>query len=552
MTHDSDNIWYALQVEAQALGDVRTTQLFERDSERAADFSLEAAGLFLDYSKNHLSRDAIKLLVALAEQRKLPAAIAALLRGEPVNTTENRAALHTALRDRSGRKVMVDDTDACALAAAQRERVLTFAAAVHNGQRLGSTGKPLTTVVNIGIGGSDLGPQMVVEGLRPFWLAGRRSYFVSNVDGQHLADTLEMLDWETTLFVVASKTFTTEETMTNARSAQDWFYRNGAPVEAIASHFVALSTNAEAVRSFGITDECTFGFWDWVGGRFSLWSSIGLSIALQVGGDNFLALLDGAHAMDEHFRFAPIARNMPVLLALVGVWNRNIQNHSVHAVLPYDQHLHRLPAYLQQADMESNGKSVGHDGGSVKHKTGPVVFGEPGTNGQHAFYQLLHQGTDRMSADFIAAARSHAELGDHHQKLLANLLAQPRALMCGKSLQVVQAELENSLGDADRAASLAPHKVFSGDRPSNTILMRQLTPQTLGALVALYEHKIYCQGVIWGVNSFDQWGVELGKQLAREILPLIDNHRVPEAQVESLDASTRNLLDWLNAQRMDR
>lgn len=528
-----------------------TMALFEQDDDRAADFSLEAAGLFLDYSKNRLSRPGRDLLLQLAEIRQLPQAIQALLSGDRVNPTEQRAALHTALRDRSGQKVLLEGEDVCQLASAERERMLAFVRAVHEERRLGSTGKPLTTVVNIGIGGSDLGPLMVVEALKPYWLDARRSYFVSNVDGQDISDTLAQLDWETTLFVVASKTFTTQETMTNARSALAWYRRAAGPQADVAAHFVAISTAADAVQAFGISAENTFGFWDWVGGRYSLWSSIGLSIALQVGSENFLALLDGAFSMDQHFSAAPMHKNMPVLLALVGIWNRNIQGHGVHAVLPYDQHLHRLPAYLQQADMESNGKSVMLDGSTLPRQSGPVIFGEPGTNGQHAFYQLLHQGTDILSADFIVAAQSSSEMGDHHPKLLANLLAQPRALMCGKTHAQVRAELEQSPPQGISADSLAPHKVFPGDRPSNAILMARLTPQTLGALIALYEHKIYCQGVIWGINSFDQWGVELGKQLANEILPMIDDPHALQEQGASLDPSTRQLLHWLNEQRSD-
>jgi glucose-6-phosphate isomerase len=390
-----------------------------------------------------------------------------------------------------------------------------------------------------------------VEALRPYAIPGRRSFFVSNVDGQHLADVLDQLDPATTLFVVASKTFTTQETMTNARSAVDWFLANGMRREDIARHFVALSTNREAVTAFGIGAENTFGFWNWVGGRYSLWSVIGMSIALQVGSDNFRLLLAGAHAMDRHFETAALEDNMPVLLALVGVWNRNIEHLAVHAVLPYDQHLHRLPAYLQQADMESNGKAIGANGRPVGRATGPILFGEPGTNGQHAFFQSLHQGTDRVAADFIAAAHSQRPLGDHHAKLLANLLAQPRALMCGKTEAAVREELERAGVGGEELDTLAPQKAFPGDRPSNVILMERLSPATLGALIALYEHKIFVQGVIWGINSFDQWGVELGKALAAELLPLIDGDVSREAGA-ALDPSTRRLLAWINARRRER
>ncbi|WOJ94361.1 glucose-6-phosphate isomerase [Congregibacter variabilis] len=540
-------IWDALRDEQERLEDVAILRLFEEEGQRAQEFSVEAAGLYLDYSKNHISQAGLQQLLQLAEHCELPQKISALFNGERINRTEDRAVLHTALRDRSGRRVMIDGDDACALATQERNRMLAFADDIHSGRRLGATGKRLNTVVNIGIGGSDLGPVMVVEALRPYWLNGRRSFFVSNVDGQHLLDTLEQVDVETTLFIVASKTFTTQETMTNARSALDWFLSNGGSEEGVRDHFVALSTNVQAVQEFGIAPQCTFGFWDWVGGRYSLWSSIGLSIALGVGRENFLGLLDGAFAMDEHFRGTDMQDNMPVLMALVGVWNRNLEDIAVHAILPYDQHLHRLPAYLQQADMESNGKSVCVNGEWSSLSTGPVIFGEAGTNGQHAFYQLLHQGTDKVSCDFIGAVNSQRELGDHHPKLLANLLAQPRALMCGKPLAEATRELLAEGLDTAAADTLAPHKVFDGDRPSNTLLMDRLTPQTLGALIALYEHKIFVQGVIWGINSFDQWGVELGKQLAGEILPRIS--APADCQHPKLDPSTEQLLTWIRDRR---
>lgn len=542
---ESPDTWDLLHDEYERSIDESIVDLFGSDPERAGAFSLEAAGLFLDYSKNRVSRAVLAHLLTLADDCQLPARIQGMFSGERINRTEDRAVLHSALRDRSGRQVWIDGEDACDIARKERERMLSFVDAIHRGERLGATGKPLTTVVNIGIGGSDLGPMMVVEALKPYGIKDRRCFFVSNVDGQHLADTLVHLDPETTLFVVASKTFTTQETMTNAKSALAWFLAKMGSEEAVGAHFVALSTSVAAVQDFGIPLENTFGFWDWVGGRYSLWSSIGLSIALQVGSANFLGLLDGAFAMDEHFRHAELAMNMPVLLALVGIWNRNFEDISAHAVLPYDQHLHRLPAYLQQADMESNGKSVRLDGQWSALKTGPVIFGEAGTNGQHAFYQLLHQGTDLVSCDFIGAVNSQAELGDHHPKLLANLLAQSRALMCGKTRASVEAELRAQGLDDDAIDSLAPHKVFDGNRPSNTLLMDRLTPQTLGALVALYEHKIFVQGVIWGINSFDQWGVELGKQLASEILPRL--HGSPSGA--TLDSSTEQLLQWIQARR---
>ncbi|MEM6775296.1 MAG: glucose-6-phosphate isomerase [Pseudomonadota bacterium] len=547
-THDGQASWAKLRAVAEGEGGKPMAARFHEDPDRAAHFSLEAAGLFIDYSKNRISRNGLAALLQLAEEREVSASIAAMFRGERINRSEDRPVLHTALRDRSGRSVFVDGDDACALARQECDRMLAFVDAVHNGQRRGATDETLTTVVNIGIGGSDLGPQMAVEALRPYWHDGRRSFFVSNVDGQHLADVLEQIDPRKTLFIIASKTFTTQETMTNASSAVEWFLAAGMDSAAIARHFVALSTNLQAVSDFGISPENCFGFWDWVGGRYSLWSAIGLSIALQVGSTSFLDLLAGAYTMDRHFAEAPLEKNAPVLLALVGIWHRNIEGMDVHAVLPYDQHLHRLPAYLQQADMESNGKTVDSSGRKVRERTGPVIFGEPGTNGQHAFYQLIHQGADRMSADFIAAVRSQSELADHHPKLLANVLAQPRALMNGKTLDQARGELAGAGIAAERIDSLAPQKVFDGDRPSNVILMDRLTPHTLGALVALYEHKIFVQGTIWGINSFDQWGVELGKELARELLPLIGASPDTLAEAE-VDPSTRQLLAWINARR---
>ncbi|MEL7489759.1 MAG: glucose-6-phosphate isomerase [Pseudomonadota bacterium] len=541
--------WRDLSALAETLKDTTIKSLFEADAERAATFSVEAAGLFLDYSKNKIDGRVFDGLLALAEVADLDAMRRRMFAGEKINTTENRSVLHTALRDFSMRSFHVDGADISRDVEAERQKMLRFASEIHKGERKGFTGEPLETVVNIGIGGSDLGPQMVVEALRPYWIDGRRAFFISNVDGQHLSDVLAALDPARTLFVVASKTFTTQETMTNAASARQWFIENGASSDDIAKHFIALSTNERAVSDFGIDTENMFRFWDWVGGRYSLWSSIGMSIALQVGGDNFEKLLRGAHMIDEHFRTAPFSENMPAILALVGVWNRNFQNIGVHAVLPYDQHLHRLPAYLQQADMESNGKRVSVSGEAVKHATGPVIFGEPGTNGQHAFYQLIHQGVDLISADFIAAALTHAPLGDHHEKLLANFLAQPEALMAGKSEEEVRAELKDAGFSPPEIDALAPHKVFPGNRPTNSILLDKLTPETLGALIALYEHKIFCQGVIWGVNSFDQWGVELGKVLAKSILPELAALNEEKPLVDNHDSSTNNLINRINQVR---
>ncbi|MFQ5562670.1 MAG: glucose-6-phosphate isomerase [Parvularculaceae bacterium] len=541
--------WKALEKETEALARTDLRALFRLDPARAGRMSLEAAGLYLDYSKNKLRNETVDGLLALAAAADLEVARKRMFAGEKINRTENRAVLHVALRDYSMRAYHVDGEDVSKAVRIEREKMRAFSSVVHSGERKGFTGEALDTVVNIGIGGSDLGPQMVVEALRHYWLDGRRSFFVSNVDGQQLSDTLSAVDPARTLFIVASKTFTTQETMTNAQSAREWFLSKGAKEEDVAKQFIALSTNERAVTEFGIDRENMFVFWDWVGGRYSLWSAIGLSIALQVGYDNFEKLLKGAHEIDEHFRTAPLPENMPVLLALAGVWNRNFMGCAAHAVLPYDQHLSRLPAYLQQADMESNGKGVTMDGALAPCATGPVVFGEPGTNGQHAFYQLLHQGTDIISADFIAPALSQAPLGDHHKKLLANFIAQPRALMRGRTEEEAREELRAEGKSPSEIDRLAPHITFPGDRPTNSILMEKLTPETLGALIALYEHKIFCQGVVWGINSFDQWGVELGKQLAKSVLPEIAAPGEEKPQATDYDASTNMLIDRINAIR---
>jgi len=538
--------WKDLIKSHERLDGVTIAALFDREPDRAERMHTEAAGLYLDFSKNRIDATALSDLLAFAQERDVAGMRKRMLSGEPINTTEERAVLHVALRDFAHRTYHVDEEGVTTEINRERQRLFDFANSVHRSERVGYTGKPLDTVVNIGIGGSDLGPLMVTQALRPYWIDGRRTFFVSNVDGQHLHDTLDQIDPETTLFIIASKTFTTQETMTNANSARAWF-RQHAPEDAVSKHFIALSTNQRAVEAFGIDPANMFGFWDWVGGRYSLWSAIGMSIALQVGADNFEKLLRGAHALDEHFRKADPSENMPLLLALVGLWNRNFEGHATYAVLPYDQHLHRLPAYLQQADMESNGKSVRVDGKEVPVHTGPVLFGEPGTNGQHAFYQLIHQGTSVVPCDFIAAARSQTPMGDHHEKLLANFLAQPRALMIGKSIKQVRRELADSgLSEAEIEA-LGPHKVFQGNRPSNAILMERLTPETLGALIALYEHKIFCQGILWGINSFDQWGVELGKGLARDILPYLSGDTGEDAP--PFDASTNAQLSWIRHHR---
>ncbi len=541
--------WKKLEADAAGLARVPMRALFEGDADRFARYFIDAAGLFLDYSKNKLTDEVVEHLLALASAADVEARRAAMFAGEAINTTEDRAVLHMALRAGAADAYSIAGEDVSAAVRAELNKMKGFCARVHQGAFKGYSGKALDTVVNIGIGGSDLGPQMAVAALQPFWIGGRRTFFVSNVDGQHLADTLGEVDPERTLFIIASKTFTTQETMTNANSARAWFLENGAGEGDIAKHFIALSTNAEAVAAFGIDKDNMFQFWDWVGGRYSLWSAIGLSIALQVGFENFEKLLAGARRMDEHFKTAPLAQNMPVMLALAGVWNRNFMGASAHAILPYDQHLVRLPAYLQQADMESNGKRVARDGAVVAHATGPVLFGEPGTNGQHAFYQLLHQGTDIISADFIAPAFSQRELGDHHQILLSNFLAQTEALMRGKTETEVRDELRGEDKTDAEIDALSPHKVFPGDRPTNSILMERLEPETLGSLIALYEHKIFVEGVIWGINSFDQWGVELGKVLAREILPEIAAVDEVKPQARAHDASTNGLINKINAMR---
>lgn len=546
MGQSSVDLQHRLNALSAAQGDRTIVDLFAAETDRVAAMTVEAAGLLLDFSKNAISAETLNGLVELAGDLGLTEARTALLEGERINTTEDRAVLHTALRDQTDRKIIVDGMECVSSARQERARMLSFADKVHRGDWLGATDKRITDVVNIGIGGSDLGPVMVTEALRPYWVDGLRVHFVSNVDGQHMMDTLEGLNAETTLFIIASKTFTTQETMTNAETARSWVLKEGVAEADLAKHFVALSTNSAAVEAFGIDPENMFVFWEWVGGRYSLWSAIGLSIALAVGSENFEELLKGAAAMDEHFRLSPLAENMPVLLALVGVWNRNALGMTTHAVLPYDQHLHRLAAYLQQADMESNGKSVRKDGAKVSYATGPILFGEAGTNGQHAFYQLIHQGTDKISTDFIAAAVSQSETGDHHIKLLANFLAQPRALMLGKSGADVRSDLHDAGMSQEEIDALTLHKVFEGNRPSNTILMDKLTPARLGALIALYEHKIFVQGVMWGINSFDQWGVELGKVLAKEILPLLADE---SSDLGAMDASTAHLISKIRQVR---
>jgi glucose-6-phosphate isomerase len=531
--------WKALEAHRSEMAEVHMRDLFANDPDRFDRFSLRLGDFLLDYSKNRIDERTIALLLDLARQQDLEDWRRRLFSGERINATEDRAVLHTALRDRSGRPVILDGADVMPDVRSVLNRVARFAEAVRDGSWKGSTGERIRDVVNIGIGGSDLGPAMVTEALAPYVHPELRLHFVSNVDGTHLAETLKRCRPETTLFIVASKTFTTQETLTNAHSARDWFLKAAGDEGAVAKHFVAVSTNEEAVRAFGIDPANMFGFWDWVGGRYSLWSAIGLPIAVAIGGERFLELLSGAHEMDEHFRTAPLEANMPVLLGMLGVWYVNFWGAAAHAVLPYDQYLQRLPAYLQQADMESNGKSVDRSGNRVDYDTGPVIFGEPGTNGQHAFYQLIHQGTRLIPCDFIAPVETQNPLGRHHAILLSNFLAQTEALMRGKTAEEARRELEAAGLSGGKLEALVPHKVFEGNKPTNTILFRRLDPRTLGRLIALYEHKIFVQGVVWNINSFDQWGVELGKQLAKAILPELEG----DASAGAHDASTVGLIE---------
>ena len=548
--------WLALRDERRAWNKLHLRDLFARDRKRDERFSLRLDDLLLDYSKNLIRPRTLQLLVRLAREAGVETLRDAMFAGERINLTEDRAVLHTALRNRADTPVMVDGKDVMPDVRAVLASMRVFADRVRTGKWKGHTGKPIRDVVNIGIGGSDLGPAMTCLALKPYG-GNIRAHFVSNVDPSHLHDTLEDLDPATTLFIVASKTFTTQETLLNAQAARAWLLATlpsppagaagdkGMPSAAVARHFVAVSTNEAAVREFGIDPANMFGFWDWVGGRYSLWSAIGLPIALYVGMDAFEELLAGAHDMDEHFRAAPLAENMPVLLALLGIWYADFWDAQSYAVLPYEQRLARFPAYLQQLDMESNGKSVDRDGKPVKMATGPVLFGEPGTNGQHAFYQLIHQGTRLIPCDFLAAAESHNDINGQHAVLLSNFLAQSEALMRGKTLAEARAELAATGMNRAAIAALAPHKVFPGNRPTNTLLYRRLTPRTLGRLIALYEHKVFVQGAIWNVNSYDQWGVELGKQLAKAILPALLGERKAGAH----DASTASLVARLAANR---
>ena len=530
--------WSKLQQLAEANKDTHIKSLFA-DSSRFEKFSIKLEDILVDYSKNRFDDKIFSELLELAKETGLKSAIEAMYSGEKINGTEGRAVLHTALRNRANTPVYFEGKDVMPDINAVLAQMKGFAEQISNGTWLGYTGKPIKSLVNIGIGGSDLGPVMVTEALKPYQNPNLEIFFVSNVDGTHIAETLKKVDPETTLFFIASKTFTTQETMTNAHTARSWFLGIAKDESAVAKHFVALSTNGKAVSEFGIDTKNMFAFWDWVGGRYSLWSAIGLPIACAIGFDNFEKLLSGAHSMDLHFRNTDFDKNIPVILALLGLWNTNFLGATSEAILPYDQYMHRFAAYFQQGNMESNGKYVTRDGGKVNYSTGPVIWGEPGTNGQHAFYQLIHQGTHLIPCDFIAPAISHNPISDHHVKLLSNFFAQTEALMNGKTLDEVTAEMKKAGKSDAEIAKIAPHRVFEGNRPTNSILVKQLTPYTLGQLVAMYEHKIFVQGVIWNIYSFDQWGVELGKVLANAILPELVN----ENKVSSHDSSTNGLIN---------
>ncbi len=537
--------WKKLNEHYSKTSGLQMRDLFAADKDRFSKYSIQFNEILVDYSKNRITDETISLLLALAEEAGLKQAIEDMFSGKKINNTEKRSVLHVALRNRSNTPILSDGKDVMPEVNAVLEKMKGFCEKVRSGAWKGYTGKTITDVVNIGIGGSDLGPVMVTEALKPYGSPTLNVHFVSNVDGTHIVEVTKKLNPETTLFIIASKTFTTQETITNAESAKAWFLKTAKDEAAVAKHFVALSTNAKSVAAFGIDTNNMFEFWDWVGGRYSLWSAIGLSIALYIGFDNYIELLSGAHAMDKHFKETPFAKNIPVLLALIGVWYNNFYNAESHAILPYDQYMHRFAAYFQQGDMESNGKRVTKDGTKVSYSTGPIIWGEPGTNGQHAFYQLIHQGTKLIPCDFLAPVISQNPIGDHHPKLLANFFAQTEALMKGKTAAEAKAELEKSGMSAEDVAALVNHKVFEGNRPTNSIFFKKLTPFTLGSLIAMYEHKIYTQSVVWQINAFDQWGVELGKQLANAILPELKDN----TPVSSHDSSTNGLINFYKANK---
>lgn len=531
--------WKALIAHQAEMKRVQMKDLFAKDPKRFEKMSIQFEDILFDYSKNIITDETLKKLLQLTDDCKVKGAREAMFAGEKINETEDRAVMHTALRNFSDNPIIIDGKDIMPEVRETRKKMQSFCEKIHGGEWKGYTGKKITDIVNIGIGGSDLGPVMITEALRPYWIEGIKAHFVSNVDGTQIVETLKDLNPEKTLFTIASKTFTTQETMTNAHTARDWFLFAAKDEKYVAKHFVALSTNEEGVKDFGIAPENMFVFWDWVGGRYSLWSSIGLSIALTIGYGNFEQLLKGAEATDHHFRSAEFKENIPVIMALVGIWYTNFFGSETEAILPYDQYMHRFPAYFQQGNMESNGKHTDRNGNRVTYSTGPVVWGEPGTNGQHAFYQLIHQGTHLIPCDFIAPAISHNPIGEHHPILVSNFFAQTEALMNGKTPDQVAAELKEKDMDKSKMEELIPFKVFEGNKPTNSFLLKEITPFSLGSLTALYEHKIFVQGVIWNIFSFDQWGVELGKQLAKKVLPQLKN----DDKIKSHDASTNGLIN---------
>ncbi|AZA50288.1 glucose-6-phosphate isomerase [Chryseobacterium carnipullorum] len=538
--------WKALLAHHTEIKTVQIKDLFTKDSKRFEKMSITFNEILFDYSKNIITDETLEKLLQLADDCKVKNAMDAIFAGEKINGTENRAVMHTALRNFSDQSMSIDGEDIMPEVRETREKMKAFCEKIHSGEWKGYSGKKIKNIVNIGIGGSDLGPVMVTEALKPYWIEGIHAYFVSNVDGTQIVETLKNLDPEETLFTVASKTFTTQETMTNAQTARDWFLKSAIDEKFVAKHFVALSTNKEGVEKFGIDPENMFVFWDWVGGRYSLWSSIGLSIALTIGYDHFEELLKGAESTDQHFRTADFKENIPLIMALIGLWYTNFFGSETEAIFPYDQYMHRFPAYFQQGNMESNGKHTDRNGNDVTYSTGPIVWGEPGTNGQHAFYQLVHQGTHLIPCDFIVPAISHNPVGEHHKILVSNFIAQTEALMNGKTAEQVAAELKDAGMEESEMEKLIPFKVFTGNKPTNSFLLKEITPFSLGALTALYEHKIFVQGVIWNIFSFDQWGVELGKQLATNVLPQLDNND----EIDSHDSSTNGLINaykrWQN------
>lgn len=539
--------WKSLREHFSEMKSEHIRELFKADPERFSKYSISNGDIVFDYSKNIISEKTMQLLLQLVNECKLKDGIVAMFNGEKINETEGRAVLHTALRNLSTEPMFAEGKDVMPEVREVLKQMKNFCNRVHDGRWRGYTGKRIKYIVNIGIGGSDLGPLMVTEALKPYWLEDIQTFFVSNIDGTHIAEVLKKIKPERTLFLVASKTFTTQETMTNAFTAREWFLEHAIEEKHIAKHFAALSTNETAVIRFGINKRNMFRFWDWVGGRYSLWSAIGLSIALTIGYKNFEELLAGAYDSDQHFKNTSFEKNIPVIMALIGLWYTNFFGAQSEAILPYDQYLHRFAAYFQQGNMESNGKSVDRNGEQVEYATGPIIWGEPGTNGQHAFYQLIHQGTPLIPCDFIGAAKSHNPIGDHHQKLMSNFFAQTEALMNGKTEEEAEAELESSGLSNEIISKLLPYKVFAGNKPTNSFLIKKITPFSLGQLIALYEHKIFVQGIVWNIFSFDQWGVELGKQLANKILPELRD----DEQISSHDSSTNNLINIFKAMKSD-